>query len=78
MNWTHLLQSERHAQYFDGFVCSKVFKVIKITCLFNIKCFLYNFHTFVFSGKKPNQLVLVKYSIFYLYLMTSLMINLKY
>ena len=22
---------------------------------FNIKCFLYNFHTDVFSGKKPNQ-----------------------
>ena len=30
INWTHLLQSERHAQYFDSFVCPRVFKV-KIT-----------------------------------------------
>ena len=28
INWTHLLQSERHAQYFDSFVCSRVFKDI--------------------------------------------------
>ena len=27
LNWTHLFQSERHAQYFDSFVCSRAFKV---------------------------------------------------
>ena len=27
INWTHLLQSERHAGYFDIFVCSRVFTV---------------------------------------------------
>ena len=27
INWTHLLQSERHVQYFDSFVCSEVIKV---------------------------------------------------
>ena len=60
INWTHLLQSERNAQYYDSFVCSRVFKVktelLDISdILFNIKCFLYDFHKFVFSGKKPNQ-----------------------
>ena len=29
INWTHLLQSERHAKYFDSCVCSRVFKVKK-------------------------------------------------
>ena len=27
INWTHLLQSERHVQYIDSFVCSVVIKV---------------------------------------------------
>ena len=27
INWTHLLQSETHVQYFDSFVCSGVIKV---------------------------------------------------
>ena len=27
INWTHLLQSEIHVQYFDSFVCSVVIKV---------------------------------------------------
>ena len=28
INWTHHLQSERHTQYFDSFVCSGVIKVM--------------------------------------------------
>ena len=25
INWSHLLQSERHARYYNSFVCSRVF-----------------------------------------------------
>ena len=34
INWTHLLQSERHAKYVDSFVCSGV---IKVSESFNIR-----------------------------------------
>ena len=34
INWTHLLQSETHVQYFDSFVCSGIIKV-KINSLIN-------------------------------------------
>ena len=27
LEWTHLLQSERHVQFFESFVCSGVIKV---------------------------------------------------
>ena len=56
INWTHLLQSETHVQYFDSFVCSGVIKV-KISSLIysTFSGFFLQFNTFVFSGEKPIQ-----------------------
>ena len=44
INWTHLLQSKRHVQYFDSFVCGVI--KVKINSLIYCSTFSVFFTTF--------------------------------
>ena len=80
INWTHLLQSERHVQCFDTFVCSGVIKV-KINFLIycsTLSVFFTISHLCLFRWEANSICILTNRAKSNLYMMTSLMVNLKY